>query len=85
MVTGHDNMMISNRIGQEIAGLVRRQTEDDLGSAKVWLGLISKQRSFSNKRPSQIPGDLENGNRSLIEMAPYTYSDIGLEMSIECI
>ena len=77
-------MMIPNRIGKEITGLFRSQTENDLGPAKVWLGLISKQRSFSNKRPSQIPGDLENGNRSLIEMAPYPYPYTGLKMGIEC-
>lgn len=80
-MTGQDNVVIANRIREEICRF--RQLQDNLCTAEVGLRLVAQQLPFRGKVAGQVAGDLENRYRSFRNMAPDPYADARFEMRIE--
>ena len=60
-MTRQDNVVITNRIREEIGHL--RQLQDYLRTAEVRLGLVAHQLPFRDKAAGQVTGHLEYRNR----------------------
>jgi len=79
-------MMVSDGIGQEIGGLTgMRQLYNLLGSAQVWLCLVSDHFAFSDEIARQITRHFEYGNRSFPHISSDTHADGRLKMGVELV
>ena len=56
-MAGQDNMVITNRIREEIGRF--RKLQDHLRPTEVRLGLVAQQLPFRGKVAGQVSGDLE--------------------------
>ena len=82
MMARNNDVMVGDRILQEIGGVLRGKAEKHLGPAEVVLILIPKKRSLGEEISVECPGYLEYGDRSFREMSVEPDSDSGLEMSV---
>ena len=61
----HNDVMIPDRIGQEIRGLrLVRQTDQLLGAAEVGLRLVLDEFALGNETAREVARDLEDGDGS---------------------
>ena len=55
MVTGEDDVVVTDRVGKEIIGLSGIVEADDLlGAAEVGLGLVADELTFGNETAGKV-------------------------------
>ena len=80
-MAGQDNMVITNRIREEIGRF--RKLQDHLRPTEVRLGLVAQQLPFRGKVAGQVSGDLEYRYGALRNVSADTHADTRFEMRIE--
>ena len=75
-------MVISDGIGEEIAGVGRGKAQPDLRAAEVGLVLVAEEFSFGDEGAVQRAGDLEDGDRAFREVPVNAYADAGFEVRV---
>ena len=82
VVPGDDDMVVSDGVRQEIAGVGRGQAQPDLGAAEVGFVLVAEEFSFGDEGAVQRAGDLEDGDRAFREVPVNAYTDAGFEVRV---
>ena len=76
MVAGQDDVVVANRVGQEVGSLGGVcQLDDLLRSAEVGFGLVTNQRAFCNEMAREVAGNLEDGDVAFFHVSPDAYAD----------
>ena len=85
-MTGQDDVVIADGIGEEIGGLVLVGKSDDLLRAtEIGLGLIPQEFTFRNEMARQIARHLEDGDGTSLHVAAYGNADARLKVGVELI
>ena len=60
----HDDVMIADGVGEEIAGgeTLVGQLDDLLRATEVWLGLVANEGAFGNEVAREVARELEDGD-----------------------
>ena len=86
MVSWKDDVVIANRLREEIGGLGFIQKLDDLlGTTEVRIGLITHQLPFCDETTGKIARNFKHSDRPRLHIAPDANTDARLEMGIELI
>ncbi len=82
----NNHMVVANRIGKEIVGLLRIcKLYHLLRTAQVWLCLALLQRGFCCEMARQVATHFEYGDRSLSHVAADANANTAFEMSVELV
>ena len=79
-------MVVADRVLEEIfCGLFVGEADELLGAAEVRGLSVFNEFSFLGEESGQVSGNLEDGYRAFLHIAPDSHADAGLEVSVELI